>query len=609
MRNSTKIKKLPVFSERLPSGAEVCSIDLPEITREGRGVSPGIVIGRVYVFDSLLKSVPQYRIAVKDVENEQQRFMEAVHITLAQFDKILNRAKDVMEGDDPLSSLFDVYRHMLKGSRLIRGVCNRIKNKLINAEAAVQSEVAAISEVFAAMDDLYISGRIEDIRSIGARILRNLQTEAKDISLHLPENAVILANDLSAADTALLNLKKISGFVTTGGSVQSHAALLARSLGMPAVVGIPDLMKIARTGDIIIIDGTYGKVILCPIQENVTLYRKYRSDFLRWKRSLKRLRDQPSVTTDHTFIQLKGNIDLPTEVDFLLKTGVDGIGLIRSEYMFMNRIDLPGEEEQFELLKEIGERMEGKSITFRTFDVGGDKSSDAFHTPRSDNPALGMRGIRYALNSTLLLEAQFRAVLRASAYADIRILLPMITSVEEVFRAREILKQCAEKLRGRGVRLPEKLPQLGVMIEIPSAALEAQTLAKYCDFLSIGTNDLIQYTLAVDRTDASVSSLFNPLHPSVLKLMKMTADAANAAHTPISVCGDMASNHRYAAILIGIGVRELSMPAINIPMVKERIRSLSLTEMEGFSRHLLSLPTPTDVMQAFNDFEEGIRFF
>lgn len=608
MTNSTKIKTLPVFSERRETEQNICPLDGAEVVREGTGASPGIVIGRVFVYDTLLKSVPQYAIGEENVPAEQQRFLNAVQNTLRQFDSILDKAKNAFD-DDPLSSLFDVYRHMLKGSRLIRGVCNRIKNNKINAEAAVQTEIAAIADVFAAMDDVYISARIEDIRSVGTKILRNLQSETKEKTLHLPENAVIIANDLSATDTAMLNLQKITAFVTTGGSVQSHTALLARSLGMPAIVGVPDLMRIARTGDIIIIDGTYGKVILCPTQENIDLYRKYRSDFLRWKRSLKRLRSQPSVTSDQTFIRLKGNIDLPHEVDFLLQTGVDGIGLMRSEYMFLNRNDLPSEDEQFEILRQIASRMEGKPITFRTFDVGGDKCPDILHTPKTENPALGLRGIRYALTTASLLKTQFRAVLRACCFGDIRILLPMVTSVEEVISAKNMLAECADELRSNAVSLPDQLPQLGVMIETPAAAMEADVLAAHSDFLSIGTNDLIQYSLAVDRTDSSVASLFNPLHPSILKLLKKTTDSANAANVPVSICGEMASNHRYAAVLIGLGIRELSMPAINIPMVKERIRSLSLTEMENFANRLLSLASSSDIVKTFNDFEEGVRFY
>ncbi len=609
MTNSTKIKKLtPALKRRRNVFGQPCSAETAEIAREGTGASPGIVIGRVYVYDPLLRSVPQYRIREEDVPAERQRFFNAVQDTLEQFDTILDKAKDVFK-DDPLGSLFDAYRHMLKGSRLIRGVNDRIKNGLINAEAAVQGEVDAIADVFAAMDDVYISGRIADIRSVGIRILRNLETDSGRGKLHLPENAVIVARDLSVADATLVDPKNIAAFVTTDGSVQSHAALLARSMGMPAVVGVPDIMRVAQTGDVIIIDGTYGKVILCPTQTDIDLYRKYRSDFLRWKRSLKRLRSQPSVTADGCSIRLQGTIDLPHELDFLQQTGVDGIGLMRSEYLFLNREKLPDENEQFETLRVMAESMRGLPVTFRTFDIGGEKCPDMLHIPKTENPALGLRGIRYALKTRDLLKMQFRAVLRAARFGNIRILLPMVSSVEEIDAAKALFYECAEELRARNEILPERLPSVGAMIETPAAALEAGVFARHCDFLSVGTNDLVQYTLAVDRSDATVAPLFNPLHPSVLKLLKRTVDAANAAGIPVGVCGEMASNHRYSAVLIGLGIRELSMPAINIPMVKERIRTLTMSDAERYVNRLLSLPTATDVTRAFNDFEEGVRFY
>ncbi|MBR4126068.1 MAG: phosphoenolpyruvate--protein phosphotransferase [Alphaproteobacteria bacterium] len=608
MINSTKIKILPESFDFNKSGTPTYPANGKEIIREGTGVSPGIIIGRVYLYDSRDQSVPQYHIDEKRIAAEQDRFFAAVHETIAQFDSIVDRAKDALE-DDPLDSLFDVYRYMLKGSRLVRGVCNRIKNSRINAEAAVQSEVAAIADVFAEINDVYISARIEDIRSISRRLIHNLQKSDKaEKNIPLPENAVIVSNDLNATDTALLNLKKISAFVTTGGSAQSHTALLARSLGMPAVVGIPDIIRKAKTGDFIIIDGSYGKVILNPSQDNITLYRKYRSDFLRWKRSLIRLKSQPSLTSDQVFIELKGNVDLPHEVDFLLQTGADGIGLMRSEYMFLNRQTLPSEDEQFEILRRTVLRMEGKPVTFRTFDVGGDKSPDILYSPKTENPALGLRGIRFALTAAGLLKTQLRAVLRASFFGDIRILLPMVTSLDEIFHAKEMLQLCADELKSEGFSIPENPPALGVMIETPAAAIEAETIAQVCDFMSIGTNDLIQYTLAVDRTDSSVASLFNPLHPSILKLIKRTVVAGEKAQIPVSVCGEMASNHRYASVLIGLGIRELSMPAINIPMVKERIRALNLAETERFANYLLSLDVPADVIKTFNAFEDGVRF-
>ncbi|CCZ21950.1 phosphoenolpyruvate-protein phosphotransferase [Acetobacter sp. CAG:977] len=606
MTNFTKIKRVCRAGDEIPQDvAGTVVVRGKETTCQGKGVSPGIVIGRAYVYDNLLTAVPQYRITADAVEGECKRFLTAVRETSGQFELLWEQAKGVLE-DDPVSYLFDVYRHMLNGSRLLSGVQNRIKNDLINAEAAVQVEIGLIADAFAAMDDAYIASRLEDIRGVGRRLIRNLMGGAQENFSQLPENAVILARDLSAADTALLDPKKVAAFATMTGSPQSHTGLLARSLGIPAVVAAPNLLTSARTGDVVIIDGAYGKIIICPSQEEVDRYRKYRADFLRWKRSLKRLRSLPSVTQDGVSVSLKGNIDLPTELEILVQAGVDGIGLLRSEYMFMNRNDLPSEDEQFEILKGVTARMEGKPVTFRTFDVGGDKCPTLLNTSSSQNPALGVRGIRYALRFPELLATQFAAVLRVAAYADVRVLLPMVCSVEEVVSAREIFNRVADRLRAAGTPIGERVP-LGVMIEIPGAALNASVLARHCDFMSIGTNDLIQYALAVDRTDAAVSSLFNPLHPAVLKLIKMTADAAKEANIPLCVCGEMAANARYAALLLGLGVRELSMPATNVAMVKERIRSMKMSDMASYANSLLSLSSSTEVINAVNAFESQNR--
>lgn len=578
-----------------------------ETTRDGVGVSPGIVIGQAYVYDTTLENVPRYHLKDEQISPEIRRFTDTVGQTVNEINAVTDRAKNVLESD-PLTSLLDVYRHILKGSRLMRGVVRRIEKDRINAEAAVLDEIAALSDVFSAMEDPYISARIEDIRNIGQRLLRNLQTNISDNLDQLPDNAIVIAQNLSATDTAMLSMRKIAALITVNGSAQSHTALLARSLGIPSVVGVADIMKIASTGDLIALDGTYGKIIVHPTPETIELYRKYRTDFLRWKRSLKRLRDQPSATTDGVYIRLKGNIDLPEEVPFLLQTGGDGIGLMRSEYLYMNRDTLPAVDDITAILNKIVDQMPDKPIIFRTVDIGADKCLPDFSNYKAPNPALGLRGIRFAHQNETVLADQFEAVLQVCSRADIRILLPMVSSVTEILNTKALLNKVADKLRAEGKPVPDKLPPVGAMIEVPSAALEADLLAANCDFLSIGTNDLIQYTVAVDRTDVMVTKLFNPLNPAVLKLIKMTIDAANAHNIPVSVCGEIAANYHYAALLIGLGVRELSMPAVNIPMVKERIRSISLYDAERFANHILTLHYPDDITSAFNAFEEGKRF-
>lgn len=599
-----KIKRLFSSIVRKPRHP---SLPETETMREGVGVSPGIVIGQAYVYDTTLENVPRYHLKDHQIAPEVRRFSEAVGQTVNEIDAITTRAKNVLESD-PLTSLLDVYRHILKGSRLMRGVTRRIEKDRINAEAAVLEEISALSDVFSAMEDPYISARIEDIRNIGQRLLRNLQTNISDNLDQLPDNAIVIAKDLSATDTAMLSMRKIAALITVNGSAQSHTALLARSLGLPSVVGVADIMKIASTGDLIALDGTYGKVIVHPKPETIELYRKYRTDFLRWKRSLKRLRDQPSSTTDGVYVRLKGNIDLPEEVPFLSQTGGDGIGLLRSEYLYMNRDTLPDAAEMTAILSRIVDLMPDKPVIFRTVDIGADKCSRALMNYKAPNPALGLRGVRYARHNEKVLTDQFEAVLQIAVRTDIRILLPMVSSVAEIQNAKALLIQTADKMRAEGKPVPDKLPPIGAMIEVPSAALESDLIAANCDFLSIGTNDLIQYTVAVDRTDTMVSKLFNPLDPAVLRLIKMTIDSANAHNIPVSVCGEIAANYHYAALLIGLGVRELSMPAVNIPMVKERIRSISLYDAERFANHLLTLHYPNDITAAFNAFEEGTRF-
>lgn len=583
------------------------SLDKKEISFEGEAASPGISIGHVFIYDKSLKNISYKHIIPSDIPTEKKRFLAAVQDTTDQINALMKKAQKTLDKNNPLSSVLDAYQHMLKGSRLMRGVCSRIENNLINAEAAISDEVSSLSEVFEAMDDLYISARIEDIKNIASRILKNLQTNIDDDFSVLPEDAIVISKNLSVTDTSLLNAKNISGIITINGSKQGHIALLSKSIGIPAIVNTPDLLNQANTNDVVIIDGTYGKIILNPTNETLALYRKYRSDFLHWKRSLSRLRDYPSSTTDNVYISLNGNIDIIEEADFLNQTGADGIGLFRSEYMYINRNDTPSIEEQLNSILEIGKKVSGP-ITFRTLDVGADKYAPTLGNYQAVNPALGLRGIRYAKNYKQLLKDQFEAVLLASNSVDIRVMIPMISCTDEFIFAKNLFEETANRLFQQGKLNIQNLPKMGAMIEIPSAALEAEILAEHADFFSIGTNDLIQYTLAVDRTDSFVEYLYNPLSPAVLKLIKITIDAANKKNIPICICGDMASNHKYSPLLIGLGIRALSMPAINIPMIKEKIRSLSMADMSNFANYVLTLRSSNEIENALKNFENGMRF-
>lgn len=593
MKNFTKIKSVAQIFPRIKNAAERQA----EFSREGKGLNPGIVIGRAYVYDPVLKVIPRYHIAASDVSAERRRFMNAVAKTAQQLEAVKQQAN--LSSDDPVLQVFDVYQYILTDSRLVRGVLTRIEKDLINAEAALQIEIGALTESFVKIKNSYLASRLEDFKGLAMRIGQNM-APSFPAEADMPDNAIIVAERLTAADTTSFDLANVAGLIIEKGSQQSHAALLSRSLALPAVISVADLVQNVHTGDVLIIDGTYGKVIVNPTQETLTRYRKYRADFLRWKHRLKHLAHLPCVTPDGVSVSLKCNIDLIGEVEALLQAGADGVGLLRSEYLFINR-NAPDEEEQFQVLRDISERLGNRPVTFRTLDADGEKLSPVLPV-QAINPALSLRGIRYTLKHPDILEAQFAAAIRACAYGKINILLPMITSVEEVRQSRAIMESVAERLRAQGKEVPDELPSLGVMIEVPSAALEARSLAENCDFMSIGTNDLIQYALAVDRMDENVSALFNPLHPAILKLLKMTADAARYAEIPLCVCGDMAANPLYAPILLGLGVRELSMPATNLPLVKDRILRCRMDEMEYFVDNLLQLTDTAAISGAVEDF-------
>lgn len=593
MKNFTKIKSIARTFPRVAGAAERQA----EFSREGKGLNPGIVIGRAYVYDPVLKVIPRYHIAALNVQTECRRFMNAVAKTAQQLEAVKQQAN--LASDDPVLQVFDVYQYILTDSRLVRGVLTRIEKDLINAEAALQIEIGALTESFVKIKNSYLASRLEDFKGLAMRIGQNM-APSFPAEADMPDNAIIVAERLTAADTTSFDLANVAGLIIEKGSQQSHAALLSRSLALPAVISVADLVQNVHTGDVLIIDGTYGKVIVNPTQETLTRYRKYRADFLRWKHRLKHLAHLPCVTPDGVSVSLKCNIDLIGEVEALLQAGADGVGLLRSEYLFINR-NAPDEEEQFQVLRDISERLGNRPVTFRTLDADGEKLSPVLPV-QAINPALSLRGIRYTLKHPDILEAQFAAAIRACAYGKINILLPMITSVEEVRQSRAIMESVAERLRAQGKEVPDELPSLGVMIEVPSAALEARSLAENCDFMSIGTNDLIQYALAVDRMDENVSALFNPLHPAILKLLKMTADAARYAEIPLCVCGDMAANPLYAPILLGLGVRELSMPATNLPLVKDRILRCRMDEMEYFVDNLLQLTDTAAISGAVEDF-------
>ncbi|WP_119677312.1 phosphoenolpyruvate--protein phosphotransferase [Indioceanicola profundi] len=547
----------------------------------GVGVSAGIAIGPAHVVESGAVQVPEYSVSATDTDAETARFHAAVEKARRQVRKLKAKAAALPDAAaEDVGFLLEAHLAMLTGSRLIRGVERRIQDELLNAEAAVQAEIGAIAQSFSSMDDAYLAARVADVREVGRRLIRNLLESPYQAFSLLPEGSIILAEELTPADTALMDPRRIGGFATVLGGAEGHTAIMARALNLPAVLGAAGLLQGVQSGDMVVVDGIAGRVHLNPPAELLAEYRLRRDDWLAERKRLKSLCALPSVTRDGAHVSLQANLELPRDVDSATEVGAEGIGLLRTEFLYMNREDLPDEEEQYETLRCLVERMDGRPVTARTLDIGGEKLAGALsrHFGEPANPALGLRAIRLGLLEPKLLETQLAAMLRAAVHGRLRILLPMICSVGEVRQVREVLARVARRLRRRGVPIANPLPELGIMIEVPGAALSADALAPMVDFFAIGTNDLIQYTLAIDRGDEQVAHLYDPLHPAVLRLVQFTTAAARRNNIPVSVCGEMAGDPRYAALLLGLGVRDLSMAPGNLPLVKRRVRSLDLAE-------------------------------
>jgi phosphoenolpyruvate-protein phosphotransferase (PTS system enzyme I) len=572
----------------------------------GIGVSPGIAIGPAYIGDRGELPVSESRIAESDIEAERARFAEAVAASVKQLRKLKSRATALPgSAADEIGYVLDAHLAMLANSRLIRGVHQRVARQRINAERAIQLEIEEIGKTFAAMKDPYLAARIDDIRVVGARLIRNLLKKPYIAYSGLSGGAIILAEEVTPADTALMDPRRIGGFATEYGGPEGHTAIMARALGLPAVLGVPGLLARARADSRLVVDGSAGTVIIDPSPETVEDYQERHEEFIRERRQFGRMRRVPAITRDSVEIRLEANLELPVELEQALANGAMGLGLVRTEFLYMNREDLPSEDEQYEFFAELVAGMEGRPVTLRTLDVGGDKLPEALaHYAAADsaNPALGLRAIRLSLKERRLLDPQLAAMLRAASLGPVRILLPMISTIGELRRAREAMEQVARRLRRRGVRLPQTLPPLGAMIEVPAAALAADAFAGEADFFAIGTNDLIQYTLAIDRSDEQVAHLYNPLHPAVLRLIQFAVEAASRRRIPISVCGELAGDPRYAALLLGLGLRELSMTPQSIPRVKQRIRSLDMVAATRRARAIMDQADSGRIAALLDDF-------
>lgn len=549
----------------------------PERTFEGLAAAPGIAFGRAHVRIGGIADVENYIVAKSKIPAELRRFDVAVRLARRQI-KVLRDSADKMgrTGGREILFLFDAYLAMLDNSRLVRGSRDAIEADRLNAEAAVQQQYTEIARQFSQIEDAYIAARIDDIREVASRLIGILTRQPDSVQFTVPAGSVLVASEISPADMAQIDPENVRAVVAALGGVEGHTAIMARAQGLPTVLGVHGLIGSIETGSEIIVDGSQGIVIVDPLPDTVKLYEKQRTQVRRRAKALDRLRDKPAVTLDGVGVNLLANVELPVEMDLMHQSGARGIGLLRSEFMFMNRKDIPSEDEQVDTLKQIMSTVGNDPVTIRTLDIGGEKPAAALMQDLDEGAAsaLGLRGIRLSLANPDILKTQFRAILRAAQGRNVRILLPMVSTVSEVRRARRILSDAATSLRRAKVKVKEPLPPLGAMIEIPAAALAADALAQTCDFFAIGSNDLTMYTLAVDRANEHVAALYTGLHPAVLRLIQFSTEAALRARIPVSICGEMAGDPRLTALLVGLGLRDLSMSAANVPLVKQRILKL-----------------------------------
>jgi len=559
-----------------------------EYSGQGLGISTGIAIGPAWIIDQQGLSVPEFEIPANGIAKELKRLHAAIAKTQRQLGQLKAKAESLPAGAD-MALLLEAYKGMLSGSRLVRGVEEIISKTRINAEAAIQRQITAIKASFAAMGDDYLAARAADVGEVGTRLIRHLLQQQHNPFADVPEGSVILAEEITPADTALMNPEHVVGFATVLGGAEGHAAIMARALGLPAIAGVAELLQTINPGDTVIVDGDSGTILIRPSAATLQHYRQELAKKQREDKKLHALRDMPSITADGTPIILQANLELPRDVKAALNSGASGIGLLRTEFLFMNRPDLPDEDEQFESLRKLVQKLDKKPLTIRTLDVGGEKLATALggRMDESANPALGLRAIRLGLKEPRLLDTQLAAILRASAYGPVRILIPMVSSVTQMKQVRERIMHVERKLLRRGIKLPG-LPSVGAMIEIPAAALAADALARVCDFFAIGSNDLTQYTLAIDRGDDRVADLYDPFHPAVLRLIQFTVAAAWRANIPVSLCGELAGDKRATALMLGLGLRELSMAPLRLPAVKQEIRQLIMPQTVAFAETVMS---------------------
>lgn len=562
--------------------------------REMRGIaaSPGTAFAPAFLFfDDYNASIPSYPIALDDAGTEFARFGVAVERAKTEVQAL--RDKALRDAGAEQAAIFDAHLMMLDDPEIRDRVRSGLEASLINVESVIFSLEREMIDQLSSSQDPYFQERVSDVHDVVRRILGHLLHRERFSLADIDRDVIVLAKDLLPSDMVGMARGRIKGIATEAGGRTSHAAILARAFRIPAVLGIGPFIADLKSGESVIVDGDHGILVVDPDQNAVRKEKAAQDLRLRRELAFAPLKEMQTVTKDGTRILLEANIEVPDEADAVVEQNADGVGLFRSEFLFLGG-HIPGEEAQFRAYRSVVEAMKGRPVTIRTLDIGGDKVLPELGAQDEKNPLLGWRAIRFCLSKTDIFKTQLRAILRAGVYGDVRIMFPMISTTEELIKARGVLEEAQWECKARGFDLPARI-QAGIMIEVPSAALCSDVLARSADFFSIGTNDLTQYTMAVDRGNEKVSYLHEPFNPAVLRLIRMTIEAARGAGIEVSLCGEMAADPSSAALLVGMGLRTLSMSAVSIPAVKSLLMSISLEEAEKVAATALSLNSSTQV--------------
>jgi phosphotransferase system enzyme I (PtsI) len=564
----------------------------------GIGVSPGIAIGRALLLHRPTDVSPERKIAPDEVDDEIQRLRDAINLSRQQLETVRRQAEEHPTPEPGL--IIDAHLLILDDIMLVSETIATIEKALVDAETALRRTLLRIRHLFEAIEDEYLRERRSDVEFVGQRILRNLIGYHEHLLQEITEQVILVAHDLSPADTLQLDRKKILAFVTDAGGRTSHTAILARSMGIPAIVGLESVTQLISQGLPLIVDGTTGMIVIHPSAESFRDYLQRKQHYEYAEQELELLRDLPAQTADGYELLLRANLDAPADIPLARKNGANGVGLMRTEFLFMNRAIPPAEDEQFQIYKEMVEEMAPASVMIRTLDVGGDKLVEHINLDGEANPALGLRAIRFSLKEEVLFRTQLRAILRAAAFGKVRLAFPMISGIEELRACRVHLRCAMDELSLRNQPFDPAL-EVGIVVETPSAALLAAMIAREVDFFSVGTNDLIQYCLAVDRGNEHLAYLYDPLHPAILRALQLICTAGKNAGIPVGMCGEMASDPLYISVLVALGFTELSMSPGDLLRMKRALRLSRKDSSDALLATLFTLPTGAEIRHLLDD--------